>query len=89
MFRDRIRRYSNIQKSPDDMKVRVHYTFAIIDTMHAMRVKDKPSVKFRGRNMDDDERARQLNKLAKFDYEECGLDEIDYKVERDSLFFGV
>ena len=30
-----------------------------------------------------------LNKLAKFDYEETGMDAIDYAVERDVLFFWV
>jgi len=88
-IRERIRMYSNITTSQNDTKIYVRLMFSVIDTLLAIYFQDSPKVSFMGRNIDDDELARKLNALADFDYEEMGMEEIDYKSERDRLFFWV
>ena len=50
---------------------------------------DQLSVSFSGRNLGLSELADKWEKLAKFDYEEMGMDIINYQCEWDRYFYGV
>jgi len=86
-FRDRLKLYNNQRKQKD--KIGDTSIFNVMNTMLAVYYSDEMQVTFSGRDMGDVTAAANTEDLAKFDYEEMGMDVLNYLVQWDRFFFGV
>jgi len=86
-FRNRLKLYNNQRKQKD--KIGDTSIFNVMSTMLAIYYSDEMQVSFSGRDISDVTAASNTNDLAKFDYEEMGLDVKNYMVQWDRFFFGV
>jgi len=84
LFRERLKLYWNVWEE-DKIYVRLIYT--TMRTLVALSHKDTPTVKFMGRQIWDDSRAKNLERLKDFDYEEMWLSEKKYWVQRHKYFY--
>lgn len=62
--------------------------FTIHQTLLASIYSDRLMAKFEGRESGDEDTGENLDALATFDYDEMGKDELDYKWDWDTLFYG-
>ena len=86
-FRDRLRLYNNQRKQRDKIGILTLYT--TMNTLLAVYYSDEMAVEFAGRERGDQLLADAINRTAKFDHDEMGMDAIDYFVQWDRLFYGV
>lgn len=86
-FRDRLRLYNNQRKQRDKIGILTLYT--TMNTLLAVYYSDEMAVEFGGRELGDERLADMINRTAKFDHDEMGMDVIDYFVQWDRLFYGV
>ena len=86
-FRNRFKLYNNQRKQKD--KIGDTSMFNVITTMLAVYYSDEMQVAFSGRDIGDVTAASNVEDLAKFDYEEMGMDVINYMTQWDRFFFGV
>ncbi len=87
MFRERLRLYINNQR--DSERVNDNTIYALVQLYLAIEYSDEAQVIFEGRTLGADERADRLTALARYDYREMGLSEINFQKEWDRIFFGV
>jgi len=87
LFRERLKLYQNI--SDTDNKIYVKLIRSVIQTLLSLYYTDENTVIFAWRQLWDDEYADNLNNLAKFDYEEMNLAQINYDVQWNRLFYWV
>ena len=86
-FKERLRLYNNQKRQKD--RIGINTIFYILNTLLAVNYMDEINVGFDGRGKGDDRKAENLEKLAKFDYDEMDLEELDYFHLWDKFFFGV
>ena len=86
-FRLRLPLYNNQRKQRE--KVGNTLMYNIITTQLAIYYVDELTVAFAGRDVADVEKAPNIENLAKFDFEEMEMDQINYFVQWDRLFYGV
>jgi hypothetical protein len=67
-------------------KVSVHTIYTTMQTLMSVFYNDKAVVEFEGRTSSAQSYADNLNKLVEFDYDEMGLDKVDYQWIWDSFF---
>lgn len=72
-----------------ETKILSKYIWSTVQTLRAMHYIDEINVEFSGRQMGDETFAYNLNKLAKFDYEEMKLSEKRLRVHEDKFLYGV
>lgn len=70
-------------------KVNVHSIYTTMQTLMSVHYTDKATVKFTWRTETADKYAQNLNKIARFDYEEMDLDKINYQWYWDAFFHWV
>lgn len=87
--RNKLEERSLYVKDAWEDKINVHSIYLQMQMLLAMYYQDKPIVRFSGRSVFNEELADNLNKVAEFDYEQMGLDMIDYCVEFDRFYTGV
>lgn len=76
----------NWQDKPQD-KVNINTASSQINTYIALSYADELKVSFWPRNIADDEIADNLTTLAKFDFDEMGLDQLNYQKQFDKGFY--
>lgn len=86
-FRDRLKLYNNQRKQRDKVAILTIYT--TVNTLLAVNYTDDITVEFTGREFGDNILSDNINSVATFDHEEMGLDQINYLVQWDRLFYGV
>lgn len=86
-FRERRRLYNEQLK--DTEKISMNDIYSVMQTALALYYTDELTVNFVPRSIWYDETAENLQNLAKFDYDEMGLDTLNYQVQRDRLFYWV
>lgn len=86
IFRERIVKY--IDQNKEEWKIWVNTIYSMINLWIALRLSDEVQVLFSPRNFGDEEYCENLTNLAKFDYEEMGLKQMDYARYWDTEFFG-
>jgi hypothetical protein len=77
-----------LNEKRDDDKVGDPILYTVMNTIHASMYSDVPSVKWRGRTIDDINAEYGLNLLTDFDYDDMGKDELDMDWLWDACFFG-
>lgn len=87
VFRSRLKLYNNQRKQQD--KIGDTSIFNVITTMLAIYYSDEIQVSFQGREFGDVPFAQNIENTAKFDYDEMGLDIINFETQWDRFFFGV
>lgn len=78
--------YNNDKKDAD--KVGYPLLFTIQQTLLASLYKDRLDVAFEPREFGDREKAENTTKLAEYDYDLMGMDELTYYWDWDAIFFG-
>jgi hypothetical protein len=84
-FRERLRLYSEQNKSHD--KISINSIYNVIQTLIALYYTDEISISFAPRSIWYDEFADNLENLAKFDNDEMNMAVINYIIQWDRLFF--
>lgn len=87
IFRERFDDYINPNKDND--KVWVNTLYSAMQVFLAVNYSDKMQVIFQPRRLGDEEYADNLTELAKFDYDEMSLSQINFQKDWDRAFFGV
>lgn len=87
IFRDRLVKYIDQDKSPD--KIWVNTIYSYMNLWIAIKLTDESQVLFKPRQFGDEEYAENLTNLASYDYEEMELKQKDYARYWDSDFFWV
>jgi len=67
-------------------KVGVHSIYTTMQTLMSVYYNDRAEVEFEGRTSAGDAFAENINRLAKFDYDEMDLDKVDYQWNWDRFF---
>tara|TARA_B110000908_G_C9980304_1_gene325180 strand:+ start:131 stop:502 length:372 start_codon:yes stop_codon:yes gene_type:complete len=70
-------------------KVSINSVYTTLQTLMSVYYADRMVVEWIGRKITAMGTANSLNSVAKFDYDEMGLDKLDYKWNWDRFFFGV
>lgn len=86
-FRDRLKLYNNQRKQREKIGILTIYT--TINTLLAVHYTDEMTVEFAPREFGDSKLKDNINATAKFDFEEMGMDQINYLKEWDRFFYGV
>jgi len=86
-FRTRLKLYNNQKKQKDKIGILTMYT--AINTLLSVYYNDELTVSFSGRSIASEAHSSKWNKLAEFDQEEMGLDEVNYWNQWNKLFYGV
>ena len=86
-FRTRLKLFNNQRKQKD--KIGDTTIFNLVTTLMAVYYTDEMQVAFSGRELGDTAQAANIEYTAKFDHDEMGMDEMNYLVQWDRLFFGV
>lgn len=86
IFRNRLEKY--VDQDKEEGKIGVNTIYAMVNLWVAIRLSDEATVLFQPRQFWDEEYAENLTNLAKFDYEEMWLAEMDYARHWDTFFFG-
>ena len=87
LFKDRMDLYMNTSDTKN--KIYVRLIRSVMETLLSLYYQDKIKVKFSPRHFEDELQATNLQNLAEFDYNEMGLAEKKYQVQRDKFFYGV
>ena len=85
-FRKQDELLNNVQ---DKDKIDLKTYYYIEDALLAMHYSDELKVKFNPRKFSTSQQAKNLNSLAKFDYEEMDMSIMDYAVQQNRLRRGV
>lgn len=85
IFRERLVKY--VDQDKDEGKVWINTIYSVINLAIAIRLSDEANVLFMPRQFGDEEYAENLTNLAKYDYEEMGLSQLDYARHWDTSFF--
>lgn len=86
LFRERLKLYNNVW---EEDKIYVRLIYSTMLTLVALSHKDSPTVKFMWRQIWDDARAKNLERLKDFDYDEMWLAEKKYFVQWNKYFYWV
>jgi len=77
-----------LNEKRDDDKVGDPILYTVMNTIHASLYSDIPSIKFRGRTIDDIATEFGLNLLVDYDYDDMEKDVLDMDWLWDTCFFG-
>lgn len=70
-------------------KVNINSVYTTMQTLMSVYYADRMNVEWVGRKISSNTVAKGLNKVAQFDYNEMGLDKLDYQWNWDRFFFGI
>lgn len=86
-FKDRLKLYNNQKK--DNTKVGIMDVYAYQNVFMAISYIDQLSVVFEAREKGDQAKSSVMTDVAKFDYDEMGMSELDFFTKWDKYFYGV
>lgn len=77
-----------VQEAKKD-KVNIHSIYLQMQVLMAMYYMDETVVKFNGRSIFTEEFGDRVSKVAEYDYEQMGMETIDYDTEFDRFYTGL
>jgi hypothetical protein len=87
LFRNRYILYRNTEKEDDFVSVnRIRTT---IRSLLSFQYYNEKTVEFFSKNIYSQEKAQNLNAVADYDYSNMNMDEMEYEVQWNKLFFGI